>query len=273
MDRVGKVRMRIQDIGSFDEYLEEINFSENKIEFEDEDIIIVSKGIADKFENDGVAYVLMGNQFYKKGSTIKNKYEHNDFPIMFVEIPFGYGKKQGMLVTKLYNLLEKHNIEIDNSKEWHTKGFGEEYENEENHNIVKFNVNDAPNPKKLTEILWNLPDEEYHVSAIEDDKYANGSTVRIKGKDMLDKKISEIADRYEGDDWEEETFTVDVHSELGEDSYTVKATDGVQAFHEARYLFKKENPEYKGRIDLSMRDKYANGGNMSSGFNYSIGGL
>jgi hypothetical protein len=114
---------------------------------------------------------------YAKGSTIKNKYEHNDFPIMFVEIPFGYGKKQGMLVTKLYNLLKKHNIAIDNSKEWHTKGFGEEYENDENHNIIKFNVNDAPNPKKLTEILWNLPNGEYYVSATKDYKYANGSTV------------------------------------------------------------------------------------------------
>jgi hypothetical protein len=115
---------------------------------------------------------------YGKGSTIKNKYEHNDFPIMFVEIPFGYGKKQGMLVTKLYNLLKKHNIAINNSKEWHTKGFGEEYENDENHNIVKFNVNDAPNPKKLTEILWNLPNGEYYVSATKDYKYAKGGTMK-----------------------------------------------------------------------------------------------
>jgi hypothetical protein len=59
-----------------------------------------------------------------------------------------------------------------------------------------------------------------------------------------------------------ETFTVDVHYELGEDSYTIEATDGVQAFQEARYLFKKENPEYKGQIDLSMRDKYADGGGV-----------
>ena len=395
---------------------------------------------------------------YAKGSTIKNKYEHNDFPIMFVEIPFGYGKKQGMLVTKLYNLLKKHNIEIDNSKEWHTKGFGEEYENDENHNIVKFNVKDAPNPKKLTEILWNLPNGEYYVSATKDYKYANGSTVdsnidadklrkgsivrmfystrkseykpewkiikeydldgipfidyeadcvvkrvtpkffsviiphlnaesvnyskraftdtkysygnygsrkptivkyangggvdndRLWTYDIKEDRIliyptiefigdehNDIEDikrqlRAEGykqpfivensnywtydikgdhiliypttEDDEDavgydvgsvmkqlraegyrqalvvsekkyangggvgeadmETFIVDVHSELGEDSYTIEATDGVQAFQEARYLFKKENPEYKGQIDLSMRDKYANGGGVGA---------
>jgi antirestriction protein len=113
------------------------------------------------------------NLQYAKGSTV----ESITFPIMFVEIPFGYGKKQGMLVTKLYNLLKSHNIEIDNSKDWHTKGFGEEYENDENHTIVKFNVKDAPNPNKLQKIIWNLPDEEYYVSAIKNDKTQKTSRI------------------------------------------------------------------------------------------------
>ena len=64
-----------------------------------------------------------------------------------------------------------------------------------------------------------------------------------------------------GDEFKE-NFVVDVYSELGDDSYTIEATDGKQAFEEARYLFKKENPQYKGQIDLSMRDKYAKGGSV-----------
>jgi len=69
-----KVRMRLQDEDGFDEYLEEINFNFNEIEFEDSDIIIVSKNIADKFENDGVAYVLMGNELYKNGGGVGKTY-------------------------------------------------------------------------------------------------------------------------------------------------------------------------------------------------------
>ena len=96
---VGKVRMKLQDEGGFDEYLEEINFdfNKNKIEFEDEDIIIVSKEIADEFENDGVAYVLMGNQFYKKGGGVGMAMEG-----MFLDDDFE------RMVEKLKNYLAKY---------------------------------------------------------------------------------------------------------------------------------------------------------------------
>jgi hypothetical protein len=73
-----------------------------------------------------------------------------------------------------------------------------------------------------------------------------------------------MADEYK------ETFVVDVFSQLGDDSYTVQATDGRQAFEEARYLFKKENPQYKGKIDLAMRDKFAKGGDIPDLSNMNI---
>lgn len=61
---------------------------------------------------------------------------------------------------------------------------------------------------------------------------------------------------------EKSTFVVLAVSDLGEETYTVEATDGVQAFHEVRYIFKKENPNYKGELSLSMVDKYAKGGQV-----------
>jgi hypothetical protein len=73
-----------------------------------------------------------------------------------------------------------------------------------------------------------------------------------------------MADEYK------QTFVVDVFSQLGDDSYTVQATDGKQAFEEARYLFKKENPQYKGKIDLAIRDKFAQGGDIPDLSNMNI---
>jgi galactitol-specific phosphotransferase system IIB component len=99
---VGKVRMKLQDEGGFDEYLEEINFdfNKNKIEFEDENIIIVSKEIAEEFENDSVAYVLIGNELYKKGSTLptfeklpKNRQANKKYKY------FAVGKDDGKIVN------------------------------------------------------------------------------------------------------------------------------------------------------------------------------
>jgi hypothetical protein len=69
------------------------------------------------------------------------------------------------------------------------------------------------------------------------------------------------------------TYVVDVHTEIGEDSYTIDATSGQNAFEEAKHLFKKENPQFKGEILCSMRDKFAEGGGVRkvNGREYSLG--
>jgi hypothetical protein len=84
---------------------------------------------------------------------------------------------------------------------------------------------------------------------------------------QLSEELSEIAEGQESTEYanggqfeETTTFIVQVHTETGDEVFSVEATDGVQAFHEARYLFKKENPNYKGEVFLSMVDKYAKGG-------------
>jgi hypothetical protein len=70
---------------------------------------------------------------------------------------FGTNDDSWELVT---NILKKHNIEVDNSKDWHTKGYAEElYEERDGTPIItiKLNMNDAPNPKKLKKEISNLP--------------------------------------------------------------------------------------------------------------------
>lgn len=86
---------------------------------------------------------------------------------------------------------------------------------------------------------------------------------------QLSEELSEIAEEQESTEYanggqfeETTTFIVQVHTETGDEVFSVEATDGVQAFHEARYLFKKENPNYKGEVFLSMVDNYAKGGNV-----------
>ena len=103
-----KVRMRLQDEDGFDEYLEEINFNFNEIEFEDSDIIIVSKNIADKFENDGVAYVLMGN--YANGGGI------DETVIVYAENKDGHRKiiSEHKSVNSAKNKIKKISNEVFN---------------------------------------------------------------------------------------------------------------------------------------------------------------
>jgi hypothetical protein len=70
---------------------------------------------------------------------------------------FGTNDDSWDLVT---NILKKHNIEVDNSKDWHTKGYAEElYEERDGTPIItiKLNMNDAPNPQKLKKEISNLP--------------------------------------------------------------------------------------------------------------------
>ena len=70
---------------------------------------------------------------------------------------FGTNDDSWELVT---NILKKHNIEVDNSKDWHTKGYAEElYEERGGTPIftIKLNMNDAPSPRKLKKEISNLP--------------------------------------------------------------------------------------------------------------------
>lgn len=108
-------------------------------------------------------------------------------------------------------------------------------------------------------------------------KEAKGySVIKVTDKDIEDGSFQFMAQHNMSrmakgggvdEDREIHTFLVQVISEIGDTQYTIDANDGVQAFHKARYLFKKDNPNYNGDIDLSMIDKYAKGGNTNKTIN------
>jgi len=112
------------------------------------------------------------------GGGVGEAHNYKNKPVMTIGIPFGYGKKQGILVDKLYKLLDEHNIDINNTKNWYTKGYGQEFTNDEDHHIVMININDAPNPKKFAEEIWKLDGEEFWVAA-QSDSMAKGGNIKV----------------------------------------------------------------------------------------------
>ena len=63
----------------------------------------------------------------------------------------------GYLLDDLYNIVEKYGIEIDNRKEWHTKGYGQERFNiNDDEQMLFIHLPDATDPLALANELFNL---------------------------------------------------------------------------------------------------------------------
>jgi hypothetical protein len=138
---------------------------------------------ATAFMNNEIIYVnnnkeefgiqLMPNQFGQGGGV-------DEFNIAYVDAIGSYGTDDDSweLITQI---LEKHNIEVDNSKDWHTKGYAEElYEEIDGNTIftIKFNINDSENPKELKKEIENLPKRIHYQFTTEEEQYGNGGDVR-----------------------------------------------------------------------------------------------
>lgn len=138
-----------------------------------------------------------------KGALTKKKMARgggvDKFNIGYVDAIGSYGSNDDSweLVT---NILEKHNIEVDNSKEWHTKGYAEELYEEINGKTIytiKFDINDAKNPKELKKQIENLPERIYVFFTNEDEQYAKGGNVNTGRSWHQDRRMHNKSERYE----------------------------------------------------------------------------
>ena len=103
---------------------------------------------------------------------------------------FGTDDDSWDLVT---DILKKHNIEVNNNKDWHTKGYAEElYEDRDGKPIftIKLNMNDSPHPKKLQKEISNLPSRiNYQFS----NDYAKGGKTKVKYDYIPKEAIDELS--------------------------------------------------------------------------------
>ena len=144
----------------------------------------------------------------KQNTKFKKDNSVDKFNIAYVDatgIYMGKPYDKWKLVT---NILKKHNIEVDNSKEWGTKGYAEElYEDidGETYYTFKFNINDSDNPELLKKQIENLP-RQINWQFTTDDEYKKGG---VTGKDNRAKKVIRNVNGFEkefpiGDAWRKE---------------------------------------------------------------------
>ena len=120
-----------------------------------------------------------------------------------------------------------------------------------------------------TKALANAFIKEFRKRFIKQGYYKDNNMRKIKPEDIDLLAIPSDFNPFQkfkdgGSTDDKQTYVVDVHSEIGEDSYTVEATSGRNAFDEAKHLYKKENPTYQGEISCSMRDKFKDGGGVDT---------
>ena len=141
------------------------------------------------------------NKYAKGGVVDKFNIAYVDATGIYMGKPYDKWK----LVT---NILKKHNIEVDNSKESGTKGYAEElYEDidGETYYTIKFNINDSNNPKELKKEIENLP-TQINYQFTTDDEYKKGG---VTGKDNRAKKVVRNVNGFRkefpiGDAWRKE---------------------------------------------------------------------
>jgi hypothetical protein len=99
-------------------------------------------------------------------------------------------------VESIYGLLSSEGIEVDNSKEWYTKGYAEELqENEfERDFVVRFHISDAENPEKLIKTLKRISSKNEYIDFSTSSEFAKGGTTKTKFK-VGDKVVGQF--RYE----------------------------------------------------------------------------
>lgn len=125
---------------------------------------------------------------FAKGGTIDK-----EFPIGYIVVM----QERFEDYKKAENILKKHGIQIDASKDFHTKGFADELYGEFNDGVktcaLKFDINDAPNPQALVKELYAFEKKNLPKVSIQFGKYyAKGGKIGFEG---LAKKVGK---RYVG---------------------------------------------------------------------------
>ncbi len=138
-----------------------------------------------------------GTEFAKGGKFRKVKY-----PIAYIDVL----QSKPSQFTKVRKTLEKYGIEIDNSKNFHTKGYaeelyGENYNGEEIYTIV-CDIRDASNPIELEKEIDNLFNKYSGVSVVyhENDEYAKGGNIERGSAHMYITMTNGDYKIYHGDD-------------------------------------------------------------------------
>jgi len=118
-----------------------------------------------------------GKVMYNNGGGVKNKIK---YPIGYI----AFLQNKPSRFTKVMKILEKYGIEINNSKDFHTKGYAEELygqnENGQEMYIIHFDIRDASNPQQLKKEISDLENQfldvavQYHT----DSEYANGGMMK-----------------------------------------------------------------------------------------------
>lgn len=104
----------------------------------------------------------------------------NNTPIFIVEM------HNSASVTKVDKLLSEYGIEIDNSKKWHTKGYGAEYKGDGDYDYpftYVFDVRDSKDTKELENKIFALDSKSIDVTAFGKNPYEfadGGSTEKYK---------------------------------------------------------------------------------------------
>jgi len=115
----------------------------------------------------------------KGGMTLK------EFPIGYIEVV----QERIGDYNKAQNILKKHGIKIDASKKFHTKGFADELYGEFNDGretyIIKFDMNDAPNPTELKKDVIAFENKNPHVAVQFHKKYAEGGEIKHWKYDLI----------------------------------------------------------------------------------------
>jgi len=136
-----------------------------------------------------------GKVMYNNGGGVKNKIK---YPIGYI----AFLQNKPSRFTKVMKILEKYGIEIDNSKDFHTKGYAEELygqnENGQEMYIIHFDIRDASNPQQLKKEISDLENQfldvavQYHT----DSEYANGGMMKYAngGGVRMYKKVRTLND-------------------------------------------------------------------------------
>jgi hypothetical protein len=126
----------------------------------------LDKDVRNRFEN----HTRQG-QYAKGGNTAEGKICYLQF----------YGDFSESLIDKLYDALEEEGIKVDARKEWHTKGYAEEFMDDKGVD-VRFLVSDAKNPARLMKkiLYYSKRNMNTFDFSIVEKKAKGGTTKRIK---------------------------------------------------------------------------------------------
>jgi hypothetical protein len=221
---------------------------------------------------------------YAKGGMVEYRV---NFPIAEVDV-----KSEDGSYDLLNYILGKHNIEVNNSMDWHTKGYAEEDYDDSGDTTtwtIRLNLNDSPNPAKLVEELENMPTQikngvygDYptreYIDAIEEKYGINSQEYRAiglpKNFDWKSADIISMADPHtlaeESEEWllengfDARKYGIAPSNKFGMNPYLLQDVVGLndEGYYQLLFLYTKTPETIKVLRDLGIPNSYYSKGGM-----------